>query len=87
MVNVYIMFILASLPLGLVTGDLERITWGTFNFFTSLVRILVCSPDRFLTQKIKEFQYSWPYSNLYNICVICGWLDGGVNLAVAILIR
>ena len=28
------MFILVSSPLGFVTGELERITWSTFNFGT-----------------------------------------------------
>ena len=68
-----------SMNIGFVTGELERITWLLFNFFTSLVRILVSSPDRFLTQIIEEFQYSWPYSNLHIICGKCVGLDGGIR--------
>ena len=77
------MFILVKSTLGFVSGELEQITWRRFNFFTSLVRILVCSPDQFLTQKIKEFQYSWPYSNLHIIiCGKYGRLDGGIGSIV-----
>ena len=39
------------------------------------MRILLCSPDQFVTQIIEEFQYSWPYSNPHNICGICAaWM-------------
>ena len=70
------------MPLEFVTGELDPIKWLLFNFFTSLVRICVCSPDRFLTQCIEEFQNSWPYSNLHIICGKCVGLDGGIGSIV-----
>ena len=50
--------------------------------FSKLMRILVCRPDQCLTQKIEEFQNSWPYSNLHIICGKCGGLDGGIGFIV-----
>ena len=50
--------------------------------FTSLVRILVCSPDQFLTQIIKEFQNSCSNFNLHIICGKCVGLDGGIESIV-----
>ena len=76
------MFILVRTPFGFATGELDLIQWWPVKFSTSWLRILLCSPDRFLTQCIKEFQYSWPYSNLHNICGMCGWLDGGIGSIV-----
>ena len=57
----------------LLLEQVERITLGTFNFVTSLLRILLCTPDRFLTQIIEEFQYSWVYFNLHKyVEYVCG---------------
>ena len=56
--------------------------YGCCLTFSKLVNILVCSPDQFLTQKIEEFQNSWPYFNLHITCGKCGGLDGEIGSIV-----
>ena len=82
MIIVTVLFIWVKIAFKIVTWKLVQITWGTFNFFTSSMRIFVCSMDQFLTQYIKEFQNSWPFFNLKFIFGICNCLDNGIRSIV-----
>ena len=76
------MFILVSMPLGLVTGGLSGPPWGTFWFWSGLMKSLsvqctLCSTGR--NQKIKKTKHGYLPFFIRKVAMIAELPVGGLK--------